>query len=79
MTIYCVVELGGIEPPSVKQALQALRLFPRFQLYGCRPAGSDGLSELGPEPPGLSPMSAVFAICQRSLPPSITASVAGLQ
>jgi hypothetical protein len=30
-------------------------------------------------PPGLSQGSAVFACCQRSLPPSTSASVAGLQ
>ena len=73
------VELGGIEPPSVEQALQALRLFPCFRPHGHRPTGLGGYGEPQPEPPGLSQMSAVFACCQRSLPPSITASVAGLQ
>jgi hypothetical protein len=33
------VELGGIEPPSVKQALQAIRLFPAF---GSSAAGLQG-------------------------------------
>lgn len=53
-----MVELGGIEPPSVERLSSALRPFPRSRLYGCRAAGSVGSAR--ESPPGLSPRSAVF-------------------
>ena len=55
-----VVELGGIEPPSVEGRPSVLRPFPDRRLYGYRTAGS-----AGPEPD-----RRVFPRCQRSFPPS---------
>jgi hypothetical protein len=52
-----LVELGRIELPSAKRNYSSLRPFPRFQLYGCRTAGSVWCYH---PPPSLSLMSAVF-------------------
>jgi hypothetical protein len=52
-----VVELGGIEPPSVMRSPYALRPFPRFRLAV---AGLPGQAVLADPPPGLSPVPAFF-------------------
>ena len=59
---HALVELGGIEPPSVEGRPCALRPFPRTWLNGCHSAGSDG-------PRG--PRHRVFPPGQRSFTPSV--------
>ena len=69
---------GGNRTPVRRGVIACATTIPVMQLHGCCTAGS-AATPRGCVPPGLSPGSAVFACCQRSLPPSITASVAGLQ
>ncbi len=54
------MELEGIEPSSVERLPTVLRPFPSLRLYGCRTAGSIGLSA----------HRRVFPRCQRSFSPS---------
>ncbi len=56
------VELGGIEPPSVKESPHVLRPFPRYRCCGHRVAGSTAHYESEHD-------HIVFPTCQGSLPP----------